>query len=599
MSSVTPIAEEAARATKDPGAAAARRRLLRRPPRPTPFGVLAAVVMLALAALAVVPLVRVISGLFVVDGRLTLQPIADTLGTDDLGGLIASTFGVVVPSSVIALVLGSGLAWLNERTDARMGFVTDALPLLPFLLPPVAGAVGWVLLLSPRAGLLNAWIRDALGVVGITLTEGPFDIHTWYGLVAIYVVYQVPFAFLLVSAGLRNLDPSLEEQSRMSGAGLARTFRRITLPALAPSMGAAVLLIAWTGLGIYSLPAIVGTPARIEVLSVRIVRLLTFTFPPETSTAVGLSVFVVLVLGSIYWLQARILKRGRHAHVGGKGNRARRIELGPWRPLARAFMIGYVLVAAVLPIVALLLVSLNGFWTADIDWGSLSADAFRSTLLEDRTTRRALSNSLLLGVVGGTVGMVAAAVVALRVARARGPAARLIDSAIKLPAAISHVVVAVGILLVFTGPPFDLGGTLALLLLGYLALYMPQGSVAADAAAGQVGRELSEASAISGAGRGRTFRRVELPLMMPGLVAGWAMLFIRMVGDLTASALLAGTRNPVVGFRLLEVFSNGSYAGLAALSTALVLITTTVLVAVLAFTRRKARLGIDAKVGGV
>ncbi len=595
---MTQIADETARAVAEPGTAATRRRLVRLG-RPTPFGVLAAVVMGALAVLAIVPIIRVIGGLFVVDGEVTLQPVADTLGAEDLGGLIGSTLAVVVPSSAIALLLGSALAWLNERTDARMGFATDALPLLPFLLPPVAGAVGWVLLLSPRAGLLNDWIRDVLGLVGITLTEGPFDIHSWYGLIAIYVVYQVPFAFLLVSAGLRSLDPSLEEQSRMSGAGLARTFRRITLPALAPSMGAAVLLIAWTGLGIYSLPAIVGTPARIEVLSVRIVRLLTFTFPPETSTAVGLSVLVVLVLGTIYWLQARILKRGRHARVGGKGNRARRIELGPWRPVARAFMLVYVLIAAVLPIVALLLVSLNGFWTADIDWGSLSTDAFTQTLIEDRTTRRALTNSLLLGVVGGTVGLVAAAVVALRVARAKGPVARLIDSAIKLPAAISHVVVAVGILLVFSGPPFDLGGTLALLLLGYLALYMPQGSVAADAAAGQVGHELSEASAISGAGRGRTFRKVELPLMMPGLVAGWAMLFIRMVGDLTASALLAGTRNPVVGFRLLEVFSNGSYAGLAALSTALVLITTTVLIGVLTFTRRKARLGIDAKVGGV
>lgn len=563
------------------------------------FAIVSATVAILLALLGVAPLVRVLVRLFWVDGAFTLAPIQDALAIEDVGTVLRDTLIVVAASSALAFMVGSSLAWLNERTDARLGFVTDTLPLLPFLLPPVAGAVGWVILLSPRAGLLNAWLRDFLDLFGFTFDRGPFDIHSWYGLVIVYAIYQIPFVFLMVSAGLKGMDTSLEEQSRVSGSGPLRTLRKVTLPSLAPSLGAALLLTMWLGFGIFSLPAIIGSPAGIEVLSVRIVDLLRFTFPAETAAAVGLSFFVVLFVGIAYLFQRRILRRGRHATIGGKGSSHRRIELGAWRWPLRLFMIGYVLIATVLPVIALILVSLNGFWTPDIDWGGLDFDALETVLIDDRVTRRAIVNSLMLGIVGGLIGIVAAALLALWVAQRSSAISKFIDSAVKFPAAISNLVIAVGVLLIFAGPPFRLTGTVLILLLGYLALYMPQASVAADAAVSQVGKELSEASYVSGASPARTFRKVYLPLMMPGLLAGWTLLFIRMAGDLTASAILAGTNNPVVGFRILEVFQGGSYALLAALATVLVTITATVLVIVFTYTRRKARWGVGAGLGGL
>ncbi|WP_308015405.1 iron ABC transporter permease [Pseudonocardia sp. ICBG1293] len=570
----------------------ARRRL------PGPFEATTLVVATVLIGIVVVPLGRVLVRMFWVDGALTLDPVRRTLAVPDLGPLLRDTIVLVVVSSALAFVIGVGLAWLNERTDARMGLLTDALPLLPFLLPPVAGAVGWTMLLSPRAGLLNSWIRDALAPFGIELRDGPFDINSWYGLILVMAFYAVPFVFLNASAGLRNLDPALEEASRLSGAGMLRTLRRVTLPAVAPGLGAGFLLAVWFGVGMFSIPAIIGTPAGIDVISVRIVELLTFTYPPETEVAVGLSGFVVLFVGAAYWLQVRILRGGRYATVAGKGARATTIGLGAWKWPARLLVLGYVAVSTLLPIVALVLVSLNGFWTPDIAWSNLSLTAVTESVFRDATTVTALGNSLLLGVVGGLIGILGAAMIALYVARNPTALARGIDGAIKLPAAISNMVIAVGILLLLAGAPFHLTGTLLILLIGYLALYLPQASVAADAAVSGVGKELPGASAISGAGAFRTFVRIYLPLMVPGLVAGWALLFIRIVGDLTASAILAGTANPVVGFRILEVFTSGSFALLASLSTVLVLITSVVLVVVLAYTRRASRFGARAGVGG-
>ncbi|MEV1128968.1 iron ABC transporter permease [Agromyces sp. NPDC049794] len=565
--------------------------------RVDPLDAVTLVIALALIAIVVVPLARVLIGMFWVDGALTVDPIVRTLAVPDLGPLILNTLLVVAGSSLAALVIGVPLAWLNERTDARMGALSDALPLLPFLLPPVAGAVGWTMLLAPRAGLANSWLRDALAVFGVRLESGPFDINSWYGLIMVYTFYAVPFVYMNAAASLRNLDSSLEEASRLSGASAWRTLIRVVLPSVAPGIGAGLLLAVWFGFGMFSIPSIVGSPAGIDVLSVRIVELLTFTYPPDTDVAIGLSGFIVLFVGLAYLLQARLLRKGRFATMTGKGGRPRITRLGAWKWPLRGLVGLYVFVSTLLPVVALVLVSLNGFWTPKIDWSGLSLDALRLAVVDDLLTREALANSLGLGLVGGLIGILAAAMIALYVARRRTVFARVVDASIKLPAAVSNMVIAVGVLLLLAAPPFNLSGTLAILLIGYLALYLPQASIAADAAVSGVGSELPEASAVAGASPVRTFVRVLLPLMVPGLVAGWALLFIRIVGDLTASAILSGTGNPVVGFRILEVFNGGSYALLAALSTVLVLITGTVLAIVLAYTRRRSRFGITAKVG--
>jgi iron(III) transport system permease protein len=568
--------------------------------RPALFTALAWAMAVVLAAMALYALGSVVVRLVWVDGRFDAGVLRATLDVPDLWALIGRTVAMVAATVVIALAGGSLLAWLNERTDARLGVLTDAVPLVPYLLPPVAGAIGWVLLLSPGAGFVNVALRGLLGRVGVELTTGPLDIYSWYGLVFVFALYQVPFAFLLVSAGLRSLDAGLEEQSRVCGAGAFTTLRRVTLPALAPSLGGAVLLMTWQGFALFSLPAIIGRPAGIDVLSVRIVRALTASYPPETNVAVGLSMVSVALVALTWWLQARLLRRGRFSTIGGKGMDAARLRLGRWRPLVRAGMVLYVVVAAVLPVGALVVVCLNGYWSADMDWTRFGLGPVRETVLENATTWRALTNSLRLGVGGATIGIVAAAVLAVVVSRSPRRGARLLDGGIKLPASISNIVLAVGVLLAFAGPPFNLRGTLLILLVGYLVLYLPQGAVAADTAAGQVAGELAEASQVSGATAGRTFTRIQLPLMVPGLAAGWALLFVRMTGDLTASALLAGTRNPVVGARILDVYQNGSYAEVAALSTVLVLVTGSVVSLTLVWSRRRSRWGVaPTTIGGL
>jgi iron(III) transport system permease protein len=318
------------------------------------------------------------------------------------------------------------------------------------------------------------------------------------------------------------------------------------------------------------------------------VRLLSFSYPPQTGLAVGLSGFMLLAVGTAWYFQVRLLRTARHATVGGR-EKGTIVELGPWRVLGKLLIWGYVAVASVLPIAALLWVALRGYWSKDFSLSGLSLKPFH-TVFDDPFTRNALTTSLRLALIGATVGMFTAALIAIYVQRSRSLLGRAVDAFVKLPAPIPSIIVAVGFVLAFSGPPFNLNGTFLILLLAYLVLFMPQASVAADAAAAQVGPQLTEASSVSGAGGLRTFLRVSLPLMLPGLVAGWALLFVWMVGELNASAILAGTGNRVVGFQLLDAFTQGSYGTLAALSIVLMLIDGAA-VLIVAFIGRRFRAG--------
>lgn len=552
--------------------------------RPGPFTMLCIGAAIIAGLLGVVPLAAVGVGA-VTQG----SEILDALAKEDVASLLRNTLVVVAVSTVLALLIGALLAWVNERTDAGLGVITETMPLLPFMLPPIAGSIGWVLLMAPTAGYLNGMIRGVLGWFGVDLEQGPLDIYSWYGLILVYTIYAVPYAFMLCTTGLRNMDPSLEEQSRVSGSSLGRTLRTVTLPAMLPSLLGATMLILMSSFGLFSIPSVIGRGADIPILSTRIVHLLNFTYPAETGAAIGLSLILVAFVVVFWWIQTTTLKKGRFATIGGKGQRASRIRLGKARPWVRAAVVGYIAITTFAPLIALLIVSLNGFWTLDINWTGLSLDAFFSALMDDRSTRRALTNSLIYATIGSVIGIALVALASLWIVRSRTRAARFLDGTIKFPAMVSNLIIAVGFVLAFAGPPFSLGGTAIIMIGAYIALYLPQASIATDTSVAQVGRELPEASRVSGAGEGRTIWRVFVPLMLPALVLAWAMLFVRMLGDLTASAVLAGTRNNVIGFRILEIYQNGSYAELAAISTFLTVLSAVIVIGVLVLSKKLAR----------
>jgi iron(III) transport system permease protein len=459
------------------------------------FRAVALIIAAILAVLVIVPLAIVAIEEF---AGAEVSPFAQIWESGRLGQVLSTTLLAVIGSTVLATVIGATFAWLNERTNASLGRASDVLPIIPLVVPSLAGTIGWILLASSGPGFVNVFIRDVAGNFGVDMgNSGPIDIFSWYGLIFLYVLYLVPHVYLTVAAALRNLDPSLEEASRMSGAGSFRTLTKVTFPAIAPSIAGGALLALIYGLALFSIPLLIGTPARIDVLAVVIVNLMTTSFPPLAGQAIAYGLILMAFIGLALFAQVRLFKVGRQATIGGKASRQSRTDLGVWRFPARAAMLGYLAFTSVLPLLALVIVSLTPFWTARIRPQNFSLDNYTKALTSS-TTGLAFGNSIFLGVVGATIAMLIAAIIVFANRRLNRTVSRAIQAVTKLPSAFSHVVLGVAFIGVFVGAPFSLQGTLLLLFIGYLVVYLPQASLSAESAMGQIGSDLVEASASCG-----------------------------------------------------------------------------------------------------
>lgn len=556
--------------------------------RLTAVEIVTIIVGLIFAATLVYALVSVVVDTFVTGNGSFARYFRSALTMSGTGKVFLDTAVVVGASTVCAAVVAVGFAWLNERTNARLGFIAAFLPLIPLLVPSLAGTIGWVFLGADRAGILNVALRDLLAVFGVHLETGPLNIYSLPGMIYLYTLQLVPFIYLPVSAAMSRLDPSLDEASRVSGVGPVRTLFKVTIPAIRPAIAGGLLLGIGVGLATFSIGMIIGAGARIDVLAVRIYNLLTQGFPPQTGEAVVLSAFLLLTVLIVSTVQRRVTAKGAHATIGGKGTGAAVVDLGWGRWVARAVMVVFIVLSSVVPLLGLLYISLRGSWQPSLDFAGLNLDSYAVVLVENQVTSNALRNSVLLGVVGGLLTIVVATLVAIFVAQRGGWASKVLDALAKAPGGLSHLVLAIAILIAFSGPPFRFGTSLTILFLAFLVFFMPQAYVSASSAYAQISGELGEASLISGAGPLRTLRRVTLPLMLPGLAGGGIILFVLIMSEVTGSALLAGPRTPVIGFVMLDLWANGTFATIAALGVIMTLVSTTVALLLLWVGRRSA-----------
>lgn len=552
-----------------------------RPAAPRSLAIATGVAAAAVLFLLLYPLGRMLLSLATGSGQGGLAAAFGVFAQPWFAPVFVNTFIVVGLSTVLAVLIGATLAWINERTDAGLGFVGSLLPIIPLLIPNIALAIGWVFIAAPRVGFLNGILALLPGWLGPIQV----NVYSWSGLILIYAINGVPYVYLIVAAAFRNIDPSLEEASRISGAGLLRTLWRVSGPAVAPALFAAGLLVAIIGFGVYSIPAVIATTANIDLLTTYIVQLLTRDFPPRMAEAQMLGTLMLLLVAGLWWLQRRLAARGQFVTMSGRAAGSGRLALGRWKWAARGFTIAFLLVTSILPLTALTIVSLQNYWMPRIVWGQLSLKNFEQVLFVNRLTIAAFGNSLTLSAIGATIAILIAVVIAINGVRQRGLLASFSDAAITSSSAIPNLILGVAFLIAFSGAPFFLSGTTTILLLAFIVMYMPPGFIAANAAIAQVGRDLREASFISGAGEGRTAWRIVLPLALPGIAGGLAIVFVHMMGDLSAAALLSGLGNPVIGFAILTIWETGTFGLLAAFSIIMCLVNIVVIAAMLGLGR--------------
>jgi iron(III) transport system permease protein len=400
----------------------------------------------------------------------------------------------------------------------------------------------------------------------------------------------VPLVFLLMYAGFRSLDPALEESALVGGARTRSVLRRVTLPVVLPALSAAVLVAAIRALEAFEVPALLGIPAGVWVFTSRIWRAVG-EYPSNLAAAGAYALPLLVLTGLGVLLHSRITRRGRRFEtVTGKGFRPRPMPLGRWRWPIFGVVIVYFVISFVLPMLALVYVSTQPYY-APISGESLSRGTFEnySAVLTDSLVLEGLKNSVLLSAVTATVVMLVMAVCAWLVLRTRLPGRRLLDHVTFVPIAVPGLVLGVALLFVYLRAPIPVYGTLWILLIAYVTIAMPYGMRYASVSMSQIARELEESAAVSGASWFQSFRRVLLPLLAPGLLAGWVYILVISLRELSSSLMLYSPGNEVLPVVVWERFESGAFPEVATLG---VLMTVVLVILVAGAHRMSTRIGV-------
>lgn len=468
-----------------------------------------------------------------------------------------NTLRIAVASTAIATVVGVSLAWLVARTDMPGRWLVHLGVVAPFFVSPFIGALAWGLLLSPKIGTLN----QLLGVFGI----GPFDIYTVGGIIWVMGIYYAPYVYMFVQSALYNLDPTLEEAAFMSGLSPWRTVLKVSLPMVSPAIMSGMLLTFVAAAGQFGVPSLLGTPARINVMTTYIYDL-TNTTPSHFNLAAAMSVILLVIACAALYVQHRLMRGRSYVTMGGKSTRPKTLRLGAALVPATAFAYLFLLLASVLPLLMLAYVSFVPYYSGHISFASLTLHHYVSLVRDNQIAQRALVNTLVVSVGSACAAVVLGVIISWIQLRTRAWYRGAISMALVLPVAVPAIVLGLAIMWTWIYAPVHVYGTTWLLFIGYLTGYLPFAVRSITAVHQQIDKSLEEAVSMVGGGWLATLRHVTLPLLKPGIAAGWTLLFIVFVRELAISILLYAPGGEVLSVLIYNRWAEGDYNALAAMA---------------------------------
>lgn len=523
--------------------------------------------VILLLVFIVFPMLNLIQSSFIVDGQLHLESYkevyAKSVNWRALTNTLQLSFAVMICSIIITLPL----AWLVGRTDLPGKKVFRTILVASYMIPPYVGAIAWVQLLNPSVGYMNSILKWMFA-----LSKSPFDIYTMGGLVWVMTLFYSPFAFITISRAMEKMDPTLEEASRIAGASPLRTLWDVTLPLMAPSILAGGLLVFISAGSCFGIPAIVGMPANIEVMTTRIV---TYVYMGDgkgirdaTALAASLMVLANGLLFSITWL----LGRKEYTTISGKSTRPNIVELRSWKWPAFALVSFYSLISIIIPIISILITSLIGSLSKPINLDNLTFDSWKPVITSSQYLET-IWNSLHYATVAATVGTFIAIFIAYLLVKTKAKGRSIPDSLVTLGGATPSIVIALALIITFSGNfGLNLYGTAAILIISYLVKYLTMSVRTISASLNQVHISLEEAALSSGASWIRCCKDIILPLIAPSVVAGWFLIFMPSFYELTMSLLLYGSDTRTVGVLLYDLQTYADTQNASVLSVIILII---------------------------
>ena len=391
--------------------------------------------------------------------------------------LLSNTLAFGLGAIAIGFFFAFPLAWLVERTNTPGSQLMYGLILVPMAIPPMISALGWERLLDPKIGLINIVLRMLFGIEG---DDGPLNIFTLTGMSFVMGLSMVPTVFLILAPSIRNLDPSFEDASLVSGATWLTTFRRVTLPLVYPAFFAALIWFFIIAIEAFEIPGVIGLQAGILVFSTKIFWAV---HPPdgdlpEYGIASALALFVLVLSGILVYFYLKLIGTGeKYTTITGRGYRPSIVDLGNWKYLGTLFYSGYMILAIVLPVIVLSWGSLLAYYQPPA-WDlidQLSFDNYTTTF-EDEDFLSSFWNTGVVVFTAATFTAVICTVAAWIIVRFPSKLSSVLNLITFTPIAIPSVIVGLALILVYLSLPIGLYGTIWIIAIAHITRYLSYGS---------------------------------------------------------------------------------------------------------------------------
>lgn len=504
--------------------------------------------VLILLYFIVLPLAVLIIDSVVVDGHLDVSSYLTVYGQAVNMRALTNTAKISILVMILSVLITFPLAWLIGRTDlpGRKKFRT--ILVASYMIPPYVGAIAWTQLLNPDVGYLNALLKTIF-----SLSKAPFNIYTEGGLIWVLTLFYSPFAFITISRAMEKMDPTLEEASRVSGASPLRVLWDVTLPLMAPSILAGGLLVFIGAGSAFGIPAIVGLPGNIEVLTTRIVSFVYMGNDSGIRNATTLAVSLMILANGLLFFMTWFMGRKDYTTIGGKSTRPALVELGKWKGLATFLVAVYAFIAVILPLGSIVITSFMVSMSKGLSLDNFGFDAW-IPVLENSQYLDCIWRSLGYAFIAATIGTILSLFVAYLSVKTHVKGRSLPDLLVMVGGSTPSVVIALALIITFSGNyGLNLYSTMWILIVSYLVKYMTMSVRTIAASLSQVSSSLEEAGLNSGAGWLRICKDIIMPLIAPSIVAGWFLIFMPSFYELTMSNLLYGSDTQTIGVLLYEL----------------------------------------------
>jgi iron(III) transport system permease protein len=503
----------------------------------------------------VLPVAMIVYNVFFYKWSFDWSLFASMLTDPDNLAAMWNTVKISFFVTTLGTVVGLFFAWLIGRSDIPLKGLMKSLFVIPYMFPPFIGAMAWGLLLAPRSGYINKMFMALTG--GRTPL---FNINTLAGIVFVELCYYFPFVFIQVSGALERMDPTLEESARIAGANQMTVIRRITMPLVVPAIAAGAMLILISSLSHFGVPAILGFSNGIFTLPTKIYELIYRASGSFEGIRQGasLSILLVAVVVLALALQRRVLRAGRYDIIRGKSMRPMLIKLRGWKTPMLLVCFVFLAITVILPLFTIFGVGFLKAYGVPMKLANMTLNNFKYVLFESKMARDSIRNSFFLSITSAVITMLVGTMIAYVIVKIQPKGKGVLEVLGVLPYSIPGIVLAVGVILTWSGAFYvNLYNTIWIILIAYIARYMAFSMKSASASLEQVHDSLEEASRTSGASHFESLLDVTLPLIRPGMVAGFFLIFLPAMRELTTSLLLYGPFTRTMGVAIYSINEEG------------------------------------------